>query len=89
MAWRAIFAIDDAIVAVHDYWPENWHNAMDSTVGSSKNATQCKKGEAKLKVEQLAEKVRKEANDRAKAEQAATQKLGWQAREEECGYDEG
>ena len=61
-------ARDDAITAVLNYWPADWHNATYSTTGSSKTVAQQKKEEAKLKMEQLATKRKKEVDDKAKAE---------------------
>lgn len=44
------------------------HAASDLTVGSRKFATKRKKEEARLKMEQLVEKRKKEAEEKAKAE---------------------
>ena len=59
---------DDAIDAVLDKWPAEWHTTIDLAVGGSKSATQKKKDEAKLKIAQLIEKRKKEAAEKAKAE---------------------
>jgi len=56
---------DDVIDVVLDRWLAKWHNASDSVMGSSKSTVQHKKEEAKLKMAQLAENRKKEADDKA------------------------
>lgn len=78
-------ATDDTTIAVLDRWPVDWHTTTDLIAGSSKFITQRKKEEAKLRMEQLATKKRKETEDKAKAEHAAVKQMGGKVEEEEHG----
>lgn len=67
-------ATEDMIATVLDYWPIDWCTALDLTSGSSNFATKKKKDEATLMMEQLAEKRKKEVEEKTKAENATTKK---------------
>lgn len=68
--------IDDAINVVLDCWLEEWHTALEMEVGFSKTIVQQKKEEAKLKMEQLTMKSRKDSNAKAKAKNISMQEIG-------------
>lgn len=68
-------ATDDAITVVINYWLIDYRNFMDSMAGSNNTASQRKKEEAKIKMEKLAMKRRKESDDKAKALQTRTDAL--------------
>lgn len=67
---------DDAIDAMLNQWPVDWHFTTDLSMGRSKFATQKKKEEAKLKMTHLAEKRKEEAIDKAQAEREVVQQTG-------------
>lgn len=64
---------DDAIDAVVDRWPTEWCTKTDLAVRGSKFFALRKKEEAKLKMMQLTEKRKKDANDKAQVEHDAAQ----------------
>jgi len=73
---------DDEIAAVIESWPAEWRMASDLSTGSSKSAVKQKKEEARIKMQQLDERRKKEVEEKAKAE-CATKKLTEEEEEEE------
>jgi len=62
----------NAIDAVLDHWPTEWHTTSDLAMGASKSTMQCKRDKAKLNMAQLAKKRKKEAAHKAHAKCHAT-----------------
>lgn len=56
---------DDAIPTVLKQWPADWCASSDLTVGSTKSIGKKKKEEAQSKIQQLAEKWKKEGEEKS------------------------
>ena len=79
--------MDDAITVVLESWQIEWRTTLDLSSGSSKYAVKKNKEVAKLKMEQLAERWRKQAKDKAKAERATKKQAEGEEEEEERDSD--
>ena len=77
--------MDDAIIAILESWPADWRTVSYFSAWSSKSIAKWKKEEARLKMEQLAKKRRKDAKDKDKAERVAKTQV--KGEEEEDDHD--
>jgi len=74
---------DDVIALVLDHWPAEWCTTSDLSTRSSNSTGKQKKEEAWLKMQQLAEKQKKEIKEKERVEVERTMK----EQEEERDFD--
>lgn len=80
-------AMDDATAMVLESWPSEWRTTSDLSARSSNSAVKQEKREARLKIDQLADRRKKEYEDKAKAEHIARKQAEEEEEEEEHDSD--